>query len=426
MADILITDAERALADLFEARAAHFTARPLDRSRAEAFERFAAAGLPHRRVEAYKYTDLKAKLRTLPPAAAPMPAEDIAEALANHAPLPGVAGRIVIANGRYVPTMSDAPGVTVADILDPAADLCGVGTLVAGNTDPLTLANASLFEGGVVIAVTGEAPLIEILHVVAEGVLVMGRVAVTLAQGAHARFVERVVGAEAAVVNNLTELTIPDGARGDWIRIAHGEAASSTHLASFHTSLGEKSQLEHLTISTGAGLSRGQIFALVGGDEAAANFRTATISVGQRHADSTLVVRHDALNSTSTEEFRSAVGQGGASIVQGRIIVDPGAQKTDAKMMSRGLYLDDDGEMVNKPELEIFADDVQCGHGATSGDLNEDMVFYLRARGIPETEARRLLVEAFLLEALDRIDDEPLHEALATHLTEALAEAGAS
>jgi Fe-S cluster assembly protein SufD len=182
----------------------------------------------------------------------------------------------------------------------------------------------------------------------------------------------------------------------------------------------EKARLEHLTVSTGLGLARAQVFCFVTGDEAQANFRAATVAIGERHADNTLVVHHDALNSTSSEIFRSAVGQGGTAVVQGRIFVEKGAQKTDARMMSNALFLDETGEVVNKPELEIFADDVACGHGATSGDLDEEMVFYLRARGISEATARRLLAEAFVIEALDRVEDETLQEALGEKLRGAL------
>ena len=206
----------------------------------------------------------------------------------------------------------------------------------------------------------------------------------------------------------------------EWIRLAEGRSADATNLSTLHTTLAERARLEHLTVSTGVGLTRAQVFAFVNGDEAEANFRAATVSIGERHADNTLVVHHDALNSTSSEVFRSAVGQGGTAVVQGRIFVEKGAQKTDASMMSNALFLDETGEVVNKPELEIFADDVTCGHGATSGDLDDDSVFYLRARGIPETTARRILAEAFVVSALDHVEDETIHAALADKLREAL------
>lgn len=416
------TEAERALAALFDARSSTFSDAPLDAARAEAFRRFAAAGLPHRRVEAYRYTDLKARLRTLPPQAREADGERVDELLAAHPPLPGVTNRVVIANGRLV--IGEAPeGMTVNSILDPSADTAFVGSLVTDSDDPLTLANVGLFDGGAVLHASTETPLIEVVHLATDDTLVMGRVAIRVASGARVQVIERAVAAHGAVMNNLTELVVEDGARADLIRFAEGSDDASTQLSTLHARIGERSVLEHLTLNIGEGLSRAQVFCHVAGGEAAANFRTATVALGKRHADTTLVVRHDALNSSSTEEFRSAVGRRGTAIVQGRIIVDPGAQKTDAKMMSRALFLDETGEVVNKPELEIFADDVQCGHGATSGDLDEEMIFYLRSRGIPEVEARRLLIDAFLLDALDRIEDEALADALAQHLRDALSDA---
>ncbi|MCF3932529.1 SufD family Fe-S cluster assembly protein [Acuticoccus sp. M5D2P5] len=416
------TEAERALADLFEARKAGFAGTPLDAARESAFSRFAANGLPHRRVEAYKYTDLRARLRELPGAAGAPDAAKLAAVLADNPPLVEGAARIVIANGRYVPEHSSTmANVTVASLLDPAADTTRVGKLVAESDDPLTLANVGLFEGGVVINVTGEAgaPL-EIVHVSLDDGLVMGRTAVIVAPEARVSVVERAIGTAGTVANDLTELTVGARAKASWIRIEAGVGDKTVQLGTLHTEIDEEGALEHLTVSTGAGLSRNQIFASIVGDEADAHFRAATVAIGKRHVDNTMVVRHDALNSRSSEVLRSAVGHGGTAIVQGRIIVDPGAQKTDARMMSNALFLDDSGEVVNKPELEIFADDVQCGHGATSGDIDEEMVFYLRARGIPQATARRLLVEAFLVEALDRVEDEALREGLADSLRAAL------
>ncbi|WP_420393477.1 SufD family Fe-S cluster assembly protein [Acuticoccus sp.] len=420
------TEAETALSELYNTRRAQFTETPLAEARARAFERFATAGLPHRRVEAYRYTDLRTRLRQLPPMAAAVEEAELTGLLVAHPPVMDGAARIVIANGRYDEPASTAPAhVTVRSILDPEADTSTVGALVADSDDPLTLANVGLFDGGAVVHVAGEAgaPL-EILHVATGDNLVMGRVAVTVAEGARLSVIERMIGQAGTVDNSLTELTIAPGAHVDWVRLAEGASDAAVNLSSLHVRLGEGAQLEHLTVTTGKGLSRSQVFAHVAGDDAEANFRAATVALGKRHADNTFVVRHDALGSRSSEVFRSAVGAGGTAIIQGRIVVDPGAQKTDARMMSNALFLDDTGEVVNKPELEIFADDVQCGHGATSGDLDEEAVFYLRARGIPEIIARRLLVEAFVLQALDRVSDDTLSALLADHLRAALAEMG--
>jgi len=416
------TEAERALAELFERRSATFTDAPLDAARAAAFERFAANGLPHRRVEAYKYTDLKARLRSLPPMAEELPLDEVKARLDANPPLTENTHRVVIANGRFVPELSSVPGgVRIVGILDPAADTTRVGELVKDSDDPLTLANAGLFEGGVVLHVDENAAgSIEIVQVIGDNVTVIARAAVFVAEGVTCHFVERVLGGVGAVTNTLMELDVPKRAHVEWIRFAEGRSPDATNLSTLHTALDERARLEHLTVSTGFGLGRAQVFCFVNGDEAEANFRAATVAIGERHADNTLVVHHDALNSTSSEVFRSAVGQGGTSVVQGRIFVEKDAQKTDARMMSNALFLDETGEVVNKPELEIFADDVACGHGATSGDLDEDMVFYLRARGIPEVTARRVLAEAFVIEALDRVEDDTIQAALAEKLREAL------
>jgi Fe-S cluster assembly protein SufD len=420
---IRATEAETALSNLFETRRAQFTERPLDAARTQAFARFAAAGLPHRRIEAYRYTDLRAKLRQLPPAAGAPDMAAVDRALA--ATPPHGSHRVVIANGRFVPERSSVPaGVTVADILDPAADASGIGDLVRDSDDPLTLANVSLFDGGVVLRVSGTvAEPVEIVTLAPSGALSMRRLAVFVAPGAMVTLVDQTVSGPGAVANDLAELTLGEGARADIVRLAHGPADDAVHLSTLHARLAEGARLEHLTVSTGRGLSRNQAFAHVAGDDAEANFRAATVAVRGRHVDNTLVVRHDALGSRSSQILKSAVASAGTAIVQGRIIVDPGAQKTDARMMSNALFLDEAGEVVNKPELEIFADDVQCGHGATSGDLDAEPVFYLRARGIPEGQARRLLVEAFLADALDRVEIEPIRDALAAELRAALDDA---
>ncbi len=420
------TEAETALSALFETKRAAFTDAPLGTARKAAFERFAEGGLPHRRIEAYKYTDLRARLRNLPPVPEAADPAAVKAALEAYPALVEGASRIVIANGRYVEELSAAPAnVTVRSILDPEADLSGVGKLVAESDDPLTLANIGLFEGGVVISVTGEAggPL-EIVHVATGDNLVMGRLAMTVAAGGRVSVVERMLGQTGTVENALSEVTLGEGAHVDWVRLVDGVSEDAVELSSYHVEVPERAQLDHLTVTTGKGLARNQIFGHVVGHDAEANFRAATVAIGKRHADNTLVVRHDAVGSRSSEIFKSAVGDGGTAIIQGRIIVDPDAQKTDSKMMSNALFLDDTGEVVNKPELEIFADDVVCGHGATSGDIDEDPVFYLRARGIPEATARRLLTEAFIIEAFDLIEDEAMKEVLERRIRGALSAVG--
>jgi Fe-S cluster assembly protein SufD len=143
-----------------------------------------------------------------------------------------------------------------------------------------------------------------------------------------------------------------------------------------------------------------------------ANIRGATLLKGRQHADTTLIVNHNARGCQSREVFKSVLDDETHGVFQGRIVVKQGAQQTDAKMMTRALLLSETAEADNKPELEIFADDVQCGHGATAGALDQELKFYLMARGIPAAEAEALLIQAFLGEAVEGIEHAGLREAL--------------
>jgi Fe-S cluster assembly protein SufD len=152
------------------------------------------------------------------------------------------------------------------------------------------------------------------------------------------------------------------------------------------------------------------------GEGTVARLRGASLLRGKQHVDTTLVADHKAGGCQSREVFASVLDGQSRGVFQGKIIVRPHAQQTDAKMMTRSLLLSEDAEADNKPELEIFADDVQCGHGATCGSLDQDLKFYLMARGIPATEAEALLVQAFVGEAIEGIEHAGLRDALMEHV----------
>ena len=162
----------------------------------------------------------------------------------------------------------------------------------------------------------------------------------------------------------------------------------------------------------GAGLSRHQVFLRFSGEHANAAIRGATLARGRQHADTTLVVNHVAPHCESRETFKYIVDEEATGVFQGRINVAQHAQKTDARMSSNALLLSEGAAMYNKPELEIFADDVQCAHGATCGELDEDLLFYIMARGIPRHDAEALLLEAFVAPAFEGVEDETLRETL--------------
>jgi Fe-S cluster assembly protein SufD len=172
--------------------------------------------------------------------------------------------------------------------------------------------------------------------------------------------------------------------------------------------LGAHVAFNSLNVVPGAAVSRHQVFLAFMGEHSTAQINGAAMLKGRQHADSTLVVTHAVPHCTSREMFRTVIDDEATGVFQGKIIVEPHAQKTDGRMMSAALLLSDGGTMNNKPELEIFADDVQCAHGATCGQLDEDLLFYLMARGLPRRDAESLMVQAFLGVALETVDDEAL------------------
>jgi Fe-S cluster assembly protein SufD len=181
-------------------------------------------------------------------------------------------------------------------------------------------------------------------------------------------------------------------------------------------SLGAHARFNDFGFNIGGGIVRNQMFVRFDGEGTLANIRGVSLLKGKQHADTTIVADHKVGGCQSREVFKSVLDDQSRGVFQGKIIVRPRAQQTDAKMMTRALLLSDEAEADNKPELEIFADDVQCGHGATSGALDQELKFYLMARGIPEPEAETLLVQAFVGEAIEGIEHAGLRDALMEHV----------
>ena len=198
------------------------------------------------------------------------------------------------------------------------------------------------------------------------------------------------------------------------MHVALIEDAPGLHVESQIVRLAERARFDSFALITGA-LVRRQIFLRFDGARRRASAsRGVSLLDGRRHADTTLEVTHAAPRGESREFFKHIVADEGVGVYQGKVIVDPGAQKTDGVMKSQAVLLSPTAQMNNKPELEIFADDVVCGHGATVGALDAQQLFYLRSRGLPEAEAEAMLLEAFAAEAIGRVADPALAEALLT------------
>jgi Fe-S cluster assembly protein SufD len=257
---------------------------------------------------------------------------------------------------------------------------------------------------------------IEIIHVVTDAAprAVATRHAIAVAAGASATVIETYVGEGDYLNSAVTEITLGDGARLDRVK-AERESSNATHLSHVIVTLGKAAVLRDFTLTSGAALNRQNGTFTFAGQGADAKVAGAYLLNGSQHADTRLVVDHAVPHCTSRELFKCVMDGQARGIFQGKVIVRPDAQKTDGKQSSHALLLTEMAEFDAKPELEIYADDVVCGHGATSGDLNHDHLFYLRSRGIPETEAKSLLIAAFVGEAFDTIEHKGIREALAAY-----------
>jgi Fe-S cluster assembly protein SufD len=396
--------------------------------REDAFRRFETEGLPHRRVEEWKYTDLRALMREAKPLAGVPDAAAKARAKAALATLAAVdARRIVFVDGALVPELSDLDGLEAGLTIHSMAQAlaAGDGDLLAHlgrlvPTDDVAVALNTAFMGdGALIHVAPGAALAQPIHLVfvnagSEAASVFARSLVVIEDGARAMLLESHVGCSDASdhqVNAVLELKVGDAAHVDHIKIT-GEGAGALHVSSLMAAIGAHARFNEFLFTIGGGVVRNQAFVRFGGEGTVAGIRGATLLQGHQHADTTLIAEHAAAECTSREVFKSVLDEHGRSVFQGKIIVRPHAQKTDAKMATHALLLSETAEADNKPELEIFADDVQCGHGATSGALDQELLFYLKARGIPAKEAEALLIQAFVGEAVEGIEHAGLRDAL--------------
>ncbi len=383
-------------------------------ARAAAFARFAEAGLPTRRIEAWHYTDLRAAMaHAAPLVAAPSPAdiEAARRRLARRERFaPGA--QLVLLGGRYIGELSDRlpAGVSVTE-----------GAIAADPVDdPLAALNEALSPSGCTISVGRGADIIEpitLLHL-ASGTSahsVYSRLAIALDAGARASFVEVFEGAQATVQRHTaTIMTLAKGAKARHVAVVGDEPG--LHIETQICDLADNAELDAFGLISGGDLTRRQIFVRMTGEEAKVSLGGLALIDGDRRADTTLRVVHAAPRGTSREFYRAIVDDDAIGVFQGKIIVERAAQKTNGAMKSQAVLLSPRAQMNEKPELEIFADDVVCGHGATVASLDPEQIFYLRSRGIPESDAKAMLLEAFGGESIDRIENEPLIEALRARL----------
>jgi Fe-S cluster assembly protein SufD len=420
------TETGRPLSDIFAiARDRLPGAGKIADARGQAFELYERAGLPHRRIEDWKYTDLRVLMREVLPSAAPPDAAALARAggaLKLHA-IEGVR-RLVLVDGVFAPKLSDTADLekglgirSLREVLESGDSALHAQLLAPDNSDPMVALNSAMMSDGLVIEVADGAILTQPLHVVhiASGgtpAAMFTRSMLRVGHAAGATLVESYIAAESSKtyqVHDSLVISIGDGARLDHVRLIE-DGREAFNISSSVVTLGAKAHFNTFGMTSGSSVSRYQAVIAFVGEGSRVETNGVNLLNGSQHADSTLFLDHAVPNCASREIFRAVVDDRGHSVFQGRIIVRPKAQKTDAKMMTRALLLSDEAEADNKPELEIFADDVTCGHGATTGALDESLLFYLRARGLSEKEAQALLIQAFVGEAIESIVNDGLRE----------------
>lgn len=379
--------------------------------RAEGRLDFAARGIPNRRNEAWKYSDLARSLNETAPETGPI-----------HTPpvMPGAYlaafenGVLDEKHSTFAQTGARSLRSVLAEPVSSAADAIGQVNYPVDHA--LVSLNTALMEEGLVLRVPKGTVLEAPLHLrfnwqgeaarAPEGRHI--RVLIVLEDGAEATLLETHNGAP-GFATIVSEMRLGAHAKLKHVRLER-LGSSARQSAVTLGELDRAAKYQGFYLSEGGHFARHEALLKLSGEAAEAQIDGAYLVAGARHCDNTTVVTHAAPRTASRQVFRGVLGGHGRGVYQGCIKVQPEAQGTDARQMSRAMLLSRKARIATKPELEIFADDVKCSHGATSGELDAAALFYLRARGIPLAEARALLIEAFLGEALTAIDSEILRE----------------
>jgi Fe-S cluster assembly protein SufD len=392
-------------------------------AREAAFGRFLAHGFPTTREEEWKFTNVAPVAATpFVPAAAATPDRAAFEPWLFA---DGVAARIVILNGRREAALSTSqlpPGVTLRALTPkevPAA---------RATATPFADLNAAFFEEAIVLEVAPNTVVtgpIDVLIVSAPGTtpaLVSPRLRIVVGRDSEVTIVERYagLGGQPTLTNAVTDVVLGANARANHVKV-QDEPLSAFHLASLFVHQDRTSTFRSQAITFGGRIARNDIVAVLDGEGAECTLNGLYIATGESLVDTHTTIDHAKPHCPSHELYKGILAGRSRAVFNGKIIVRPDAQKTDAKQTNKALLLTDDAQVNTKPQLEIFADDVKCTHGAAIGQLDDDALFYLRARGIGVDEARHMLIEAFAGEVLDGIPVAPVRERLMRAMEEKLA-----
>lgn len=390
--------------------------------------RFAELGFPTVKNESWRYTNLRAldKLAFQPAIAAET---GVSFDVLPTVRVDGTSGpRLVFVDGRFRAELSSTAGLpagvqllNLADALAHKPDLVGehLGRLATPDELPLVALNTAFLADGPLLHVPQGIEVAEPVELVFVSVgsdehptAFHPRTLIVAEDNSRVVIVEHHVGlgAGATLSNGVGEVFVGANASVHHYKVQR-EQANAFHLSHTAAKVGGHGVYDNFILTTGARLSRNEVHSTFGGEHGDIHVSGAYMVRGDQHVDTSTFIDHAVPNCTSREVYKGVIDDSARAVFQGKILVRPGAQKTDGYQQNRALLLSDTAEIDAKPELEIYADDVKCSHGATAGELDDQQLFYLRARGIDKDTARGLLIGAFLAEALDEIPEEGVREA---------------
>lgn len=385
--------------------------------RNEAAGLFRGLGLPTRRVEAWRYTDL-----------ASVSQASFSEALtfADEAPaLPTARApwRAVFVDGRFAPEVSALPEDYLCGSLAAELDAAEGLLNTRASKQPLVALNTMLFEDGLLLDLPAgtEGGVIELLSLATHAerpIAFHPRHVIRLGAGASLTLLETSLGPAgfAYLHNPVFEIEVGENATLSHVRIQR-EGRAGFQLSTVEAAVEAGGTYDNFTLNAGGKLVRNEIHAALLGPKAACHMNGAQLAGEGQHADTTTFLDHAAPDCASRQTYKTVLAGKSRGVFQGKILVRQAAQRTDGYQMNQALLLSEEAEIDAKPQLEIYADDVKCSHGATVGALDEAQLFYLRARGIPAEQARAMLVQAFLVEAVEGVTD-PIAQAALAEATE--------
>lgn len=412
----------------------------LDAARADALRAFAERGLPDQRNELWKYTSLRALAqRSYAPSDTGATGRAVDPALLQ---LPAMRGaHAIFVNGAFRGDLSDLASVpegvsvrSLASVLrespEPLRFL--LDRRADDDDDGFTLLNRALAADGLVLSVAAGIEVPEPLHVVHVGVAADTAAAwhlrslIELGEGARLKLVEHHIsaGRSGHLANLVRDISVRKGAHLDWIVIQQASADAALFRRS-KLRLHDDASVDFHALELGGKLARHEIRAELAGARARFVSRGAFVLHRRQHADMEVLVTHRGRDTSSNAVWRGVADDRARAVVHGRILVQPGADGADGSFYNKNLLLSPDAEIDTRPALEIYADEVKANHGATVGQLDEQVLFYLRSRGIPLELARRILVRAFCSATLDGIEPASLREQCEALLAEQLPEVGA-